>query len=344
MATAMDLVQKAASQIGVKESPAGSNNTKYGQWYGMNYEPWCDMFVSWCGNQIGAEGIVGRFAYCPYHVNWFKQRGQWLDREAQPQPGDIIFFANKGVACHVGIVERRNGSSSVTCIEGNTSVSSNDNGGAVMRRERTYGSVGSSWYILGFGRPNWAASGPSEEELAAQREKERIDNLPQALKHFRDLWPHQWYTDAVNFVVTKGYMNGITNEVWGIDQNLTRAQALAICARISNADLDILPFEDIAPWYTEAIMWAEQNGIISNQSENARPEDNCSRAELVTFLWRMKGSPNPTNTISGIDEWQIDPVSWAVETKIFNNADNIRPNDPVSRAEAAVMVQRYCNL
>lgn len=163
MATAYEFVAKAASQIGVKESPANSNNTKYGQWYGMNYEPWCDMFVSWCANEIGALDIVGKFAYCPYHVDYFKKKGWWLDREAQPQPGDVIFFANKGVACHVGIVESRNGSTSVTTIEGNTSTSSNDNGGAVMRRNRTYGQVGSSWYILGFGRPQWgsASSVPS---------------------------------------------------------------------------------------------------------------------------------------------------------------------------------------
>lgn len=156
-ASAADFVAKAASQIGVKENPANSNNTKYGEWYGMNYEPWCDMFVSWCADQIGALNIVGKYAYCPYHVDYFKKKGWWLDREEKPQPGDVIFFANKGTACHVGIVERRNGTKSVTTIEGNTSTSSNDNGGAVMRRERSYGSVGSSWYILGFGRPKWPA-------------------------------------------------------------------------------------------------------------------------------------------------------------------------------------------
>lgn len=168
MATAYEFVAKAASQIGVKESPANSNNTKYGQWYGMNYQPWCDMFVSWCANEIGALDLVGKYAYCPYHVDYFKRKGWWLDREAQPQPGDVIFFANKppndpNAACHVGIVESRNGSSSVTTIEGNTSLSNNDNGGAVMRRNRTYGQVGSSWYILGFGRPQWgSASEPSK--------------------------------------------------------------------------------------------------------------------------------------------------------------------------------------
>lgn len=160
MATAQQMVDKAASQIGYTESPSGSNHTKYGAWYGLDYNPWCDMFVSWCADQIGAGNVVGKYAYCPSHVNYFKNKGQWLDREEKPRPGDIVFFSNGSRACHVGIVERRNGTSSVTTIEGNTSVTSNDNGGAVMRRTRTYGKVGSSWYILGFGRPNYdGASG-----------------------------------------------------------------------------------------------------------------------------------------------------------------------------------------
>ena len=158
MASAAELLAKAVSQIGYKESPSGSNHTKYGEWYGLDYNPWCDMFVSWCFDQIGALNIGGKYAYCPSHVNYFKKKGWWLDREEKPQPGDIIFFSNGSRACHVGIVEKRNGTKSVTTIEGNTSVTSNDNGGAVMRRTRTYGAVGSSWYIMGFARPNYSGA------------------------------------------------------------------------------------------------------------------------------------------------------------------------------------------
>ncbi len=157
MATASDMVKKAASQIGYKESPAGSNNTKYGKWYGMNGEPWCAMFVSWCANEINElKAVGGKFAYCPYWVDHFKKAGQWLDRSEKPRPGDIIFFSNGSRACHVGIVEKRIDSNYVQTIEGNTSSSSNDNGGAVMRRKRAYGERGSSWYILGFGRPDYS--------------------------------------------------------------------------------------------------------------------------------------------------------------------------------------------
>lgn len=159
MATADELLNVARDEIGTKESPADSNNQKYGAWYGMNGEPWCAMFVSWCFNQVGALDLIGgKFAYCPYGVETAKKMGIWLDRAEKPQPGDVIYFANKGTACHVGIVTKRNGTESVSTIEGNTSTSSNDNGGAVMERTRQYGVKGSSWYILGFARPNWGTA------------------------------------------------------------------------------------------------------------------------------------------------------------------------------------------
>lgn len=160
MATAQDMVKKAASQIGYKESPRGSNKTKYGRWYGTGWDgnPWCAMFVSWCAAQIGESKAVGKFAYCPYWVTWFKERGQWLDRSEKPRPGDIIFFSNGSRACHVGVVEERLGTDYVMTIEGNTSTSNNDNGGAVMRRKRAYGKRGSSWFIMGFGRPKYSGA------------------------------------------------------------------------------------------------------------------------------------------------------------------------------------------
>lgn len=164
MSNPNDFLSIAVSQIGIKEQPANSNHTKYGEWYGLDYNPWCAMFVSWCADQAGCIDKTGRFAYCPSWVSWAKEQGLWLDREEKPQPGDIVFYSNASEPCHVGIVETRNGSESITAIEGNTSASSDDNGGAVMRRTRYYGTVGSNWYILGFLRPDWDGEGGCSDD------------------------------------------------------------------------------------------------------------------------------------------------------------------------------------
>ena len=82
-------------------------------------------FVSWCAEQCGyiEAGIIPKFAGCPTGEQWFKDRGQWADRNYLPNPGDIIFldWASDGIdglADHVGIVERCEGGIVYT-VEGN---------------------------------------------------------------------------------------------------------------------------------------------------------------------------------------------------------------------------------
>lgn len=159
MATAQQLIDVAISQLGYKESPSGSNLTMYGKWYGRDGEPWCDMFVSWCANEVGMLSDIGKYAYCPYHVDYFKGQGRWVP-VGDPRPGDICFFTSGGgVASHVGIVEWVDGEV-IHTIEGNTSVTSNDNGGAVMRRERK---ETGSFRIMGYGRPNYIENAKRRE-------------------------------------------------------------------------------------------------------------------------------------------------------------------------------------
>lgn len=166
MITANDILAVARSQIGVKEIPAGSNNIKYNTAYygktvcGDSY-PWCCAFVWWVFQQICAALFYGggKTAYCPAAEVYAKNHGQWVT--SGYRPGDCVLFdfhgGGKGLACHTGIVESV-GSSGIICIEGNTSLTSNDNGGAVMRRTRYLNQ------ILGAFRPNYAAAQAAESE------------------------------------------------------------------------------------------------------------------------------------------------------------------------------------
>lgn len=101
-----------------------SNNlTPYGQWYGIQGGAWCAMFVSWCAYQAGILGSkVPRFAYCPYGVNDYRDKGKFYSRSGgyEPRLGDTIFFWNssEGVVGHTGIVVGVT-STEVITIEGN---------------------------------------------------------------------------------------------------------------------------------------------------------------------------------------------------------------------------------
>ncbi len=151
--TSAEVLSLAVSTLGYKESPPGSNASKFGFWYGANYQPWCATWVSWvfyhAGLPLPATTPKG-FAYCPYGVKWFKDNGKFYK---SPKVGDVVFFdwsgGRDGIADHVGIVEKVNSDGSITTIEGNTSSSSNSNGGEVQRRHRTLN------VVQGFGRPNY---------------------------------------------------------------------------------------------------------------------------------------------------------------------------------------------
>lgn len=152
MTTPQDVLTVARSYIGVKESPANSNRTMFGEWYGWNGVAWCAIFVSYCFYKAGMKlpPIQSQkgFAYCPYGVKYYKDKGKF---DKNPKVGDIVFFdwQGDGVSDHVGIVEKVLGNNKIVSIEGNTSFSNNSNGGEVMRRTRNLST------IQGFAHPDY---------------------------------------------------------------------------------------------------------------------------------------------------------------------------------------------
>jgi hypothetical protein len=147
--TATQVLDTARSQLGITET--ATNRTLYGQWYGLDGQAWCAMFVSWVFDQadlpIPAKQAKG-FAYCPDGVNYFKRSNRWSN---QPLVGDVVFykFDQDQLADHVGIVESINIDGSIVAIEGNTNAAGSANGDSVMRRTRPRS------LILGFGRPDY---------------------------------------------------------------------------------------------------------------------------------------------------------------------------------------------
>ena len=118
-----EIVEIARNEIGYKEQ--GTNQTKYGEWYGMQDE-WCNIFICWCANQAGiSEEIIPKMAYVPSTANWFDAKGQYKNSRANggdytPQAGDIVLFDynHNTTSDHIGIVEKVEGNTLYT-IEGN---------------------------------------------------------------------------------------------------------------------------------------------------------------------------------------------------------------------------------
>ena len=143
------IVAVALSQVG------NVGGRPYWSWYGFNSRvEWCACFVSWCANECGyiETGIIPKYASCVNGVQWFKDRGQWLDGFDEPLPGMIIFYdwdkhgqlgQQDGRADHTGIVWKvENGY--VYTIEGNLS-------DKCMTSRRPIG----EYQILGYGVPQY---------------------------------------------------------------------------------------------------------------------------------------------------------------------------------------------
>ena len=102
MATAKDVTALAAGEIGVSESPAGSNTVRYNtEYYGRKVSggayPWCVVFLWWVFRQAGASGLFyggGKTASCGTLRSYAKRHGQWVT--ADYRPGDILIYDFSG--------------------------------------------------------------------------------------------------------------------------------------------------------------------------------------------------------------------------------------------------------
>ena len=159
--TAEKVLAVARGELGNTESPAGSNRTKYGKWFGLDGYAWCMMFVMWCFEQVGALKLLPkRTASCGALMNAAKKAGQWVTKDYRP--GDVVIYDFPGGAAtdHTGIIEKVT-LTGVVAIEGNTSqAGSQSNGGMVCRKTRPYSQ------IVGVVRPNY------------KQEDKRMDNTP----------------------------------------------------------------------------------------------------------------------------------------------------------------------
>jgi hypothetical protein len=203
--TADRVLSIAHSQLGTGESPPFSNHNKYTVWYNSNVShigdgAWCDMFVSWVGAQAGESHAIGRFAYCPSHVDWFRSNGRWGN---SPRPGALVFFSWNGdsVADHVGFVKTVSGST-IHTIEGN----SGNAGGGIVRE------VVRSSSILGYGYPAYSGAStgggwtPGHPAFSG-----RILKLTSPYMHGSDV---QWVQERLNTrkykLATDGVYGGFT--------------------------------------------------------------------------------------------------------------------------------------
>lgn len=172
MTTAEQILQVARAELGYKESPAGSNRTKYGAWFGLNGQPWCMMFIQWVFASEGAAALLpARTASCGAFMRSAQAAGRWVT--GGYQPGDVVIYdfpGNNVRTDHCGIVEQLAGGG-IMAIEGNTGSGNDADGGQVQRRVR------SNNVILGAFRPDYDMEKKEDEVVTYKYLKDIPDKF-----------------------------------------------------------------------------------------------------------------------------------------------------------------------
>ena len=172
------------------------------------------------------------------------------------------------------------------------------------------------------------------------------------LNFFVDVPADAYYYDAVLWAAENGITGGVDDTHFAPNATCTRAQAVTFLWRAAGSPAPKSsenPFTDVkaGSYYYDAVLWAVENGITNGTSATAfSPNATCSRAQIVTFLWRSQKSPaadtvNPFTDVAA-DSYYANAVLWAAENGITGgtSATTFSPSNNCTRAQIVTFLFR----
>ena len=169
---------------------------------------------------------------------------------------------------------------------------------------------------------------------------------------FVDVATGSYYEDAVDWAVENGITQGTDDTHFSPDGICTRAQAVTFLWRAAGSpkpETRTMPFTDVpvGSYYYDAVLWAVENGITKGTSDTTfSPNMICTRAQIVTFLWRSEKSPaagtaNPFADVKST-AYYAGAVLWAVKENITKGTTSttFSPNADCTRAQIVTFLWR----
>ncbi|QAT43615.1 C69 family dipeptidase [Aminipila luticellarii] len=176
---------------------------------------------------------------------------------------------------------------------------------------------------------------------------------------FSDVKKNSWFAEAVQFVMDKGIMKGVSGDSFAPNLTTNRAMIVTMLHRLEGEpSATAAGFADVksGQYYAGAVSWASGNGIVSGMGENSfNPSGDLTREQLACILYRYAQYKNIDVTKSGalngfsdhaqVSSYANGAIAWAVGNGIINGKDGrLAPQDTTTRAELAVMFQRMNDL
>ena len=176
----------------------------------------------------------------------------------------------------------------------------------------------------------------------------RVSELP-----FTDVAVTDYYYDAVLWAAENGITGGVDDTHFAPNAPCTRAQAVTFLWRAAGSPAPksgAMPFTDVAEgaYYYDAVLWAVANGITDGVDDtHFAPNATCTRAQIVTFLWRAQGNPEAgtdkpfTDVAEGA--YYYDAVLWAVANGVTDgtgDGSTFSPGEDCTRAQIVTFLFR----
>ena len=163
-----------------------------------------------------------------------------------------------------------------------------------------------------------------------------------------------WAADSIDFMSDNGLFNGTSTYKFSPNATMTRAMLVTVLYRaagkpsvsgISN------PFTDTKKdYYTDAMLWAYKNGIVTGTSATTfSPDANVTREQIAAILYRYMGNPSATGSLTGytdrarISSFATTAMQWAIGKGYITGttATTLDPRGNATRAQVAVMLHRF---
>ncbi len=174
----------------------------------------------------------------------------------------------------------------------------------------------------------------------------------QQTNKFVDVIPGSYYEEAVKWAVENGITQGTDATHFSPEDICTRAEVVTFLWRAAGSPkpkTDAMPFTDIPAdsYYYNAVLWAVENGITSGTSDTTfSPDAVCTRAQIVTFLWKSESAPaagsrNPFTDVAA-DTYYTDAVLWAAKEDITKGTGSTTfdPDMDCTRAQVVTFLWR----
>lgn len=203
-------------------------------------------------------------------------------------------------------------------------------------------------------------SAVTEDGLALALKESGQLKLVDNAKSFSDTADH-WASESVDFVTSHELFQGVGADTFAPDLTMTRGMLVTVLSRLEGAlrTAEPIPFSDVAEdtWYTDAVAWATENGIVTGVAQGVfAPEVDITREQLATMLYRYAqtlgygaGEEDTLQTCPDGDSihlWALEAMLWMTQTGLLTGKEGGRmdPQATATRAEVAAVLTRFVTL